>query len=261
MALTAFLLWGCGGGSEINIGLGASTSVHDSGLLDVLAAEFEAANPSIRLRPVAAGSGELLEMGARGDLDVLISHSPQAELEFMDAGFGSLRRRLMWNDFIIVGPASDPIGIRGATDPARALADIASSHGSFLSRADSSGTHLKELELWQAAGVTDRGRGYREMGTGMANVLIAAAEVDGYALTDRGTFSSLGSDLGLTILVAGDDRLMNVYHVILVAEAREPAAARRVADWLTSAAGLRVIGSFGVQRFGEPLFHPFEEPG
>lgn len=243
---------------ELSLNLGVSTSVHDSGLIEFLKAEFETAHPAYRLRALAAGSGELLELVARGDVDVIISHSPAAELELMERGGGVLRREVMWNDFVIVGPPSDPAGVRGMADATAALLRIGAADAPFASRADDSGTHRKELELWGDAPPSARGEGYREMGSGMAATLRAASELGGYALTDRGTFLSQRESIELEITLEDDPRLLNLYSVIVGAEAREPIGARAFADWVTSDDGKRLIASFGVERYGEQLFHPFD---
>ncbi len=258
LALSACLLaLGCGE-SRIALTLGIPTTVQDSGLLDVLLPEFELAHPTYRLVYVAAGSGELLALGARGDLDVLVAHAPTAELEFMEKGHGLTRRPLMENDFVIVGPQSDPAGIRAMPDAAAALARIAEAGASFLSRGDDSGTHVKELSLRQAAGIPAGGAEYREMGQGMGAVLRAAADLDAYALSDRATFLNLSATLDLEVLVESDPRLRNVYSVIRVAGARELDGALAFADWLTSAAGRKIIAAYGVERFGVALYRPAE---
>lgn len=236
--------------------LGVSTSVEDSGLLDVLWPEFQQAHPEYRLRAVTAGSGELLALGARGDVDVLISHSPESEQAFMEAGHGLTRRLVMTNDFVIVGPPSDPARVRGMRDGAAALAQIARAGVPFLSRGDDSGTHRKELELREAAGLTVGGAAYRELGQGQSATLNAASELRSYALSDLATFLTLRGVLKLEILVRGDPRLINIYSVIAVKRAREPEGAEAFADWLTSAAGQAVIARYGVERFGVPLFRP-----
>jgi tungstate transport system substrate-binding protein len=232
--------------------------VQDSGLLDVLLPEFEEAHPAYRLKYLAAGSGELLALGARGDLDVLLSHAPAAELKFMEKGHGAARRPVMENDFVIVGPAVDPAGVRGMPDAAMALARIAESGASFLSRGDDSGTHVKELALREAAGIPPGEAGYREAGQGMGAVLRAATDMGAYALSDRATFLNLSATLDLEVLIEGDPRLRNVYSVIRVAGAREPDGAVAFVDWLTSAAGREVIAVYGVERFGVPLYRPVE---
>lgn len=251
---------GCGGGDRRVLTLGIPTTIQDSGLLEALLPEFEQAHPDDRLRFVAAGSGELLALGARGDVDALIAHAPAAEERFMAEGHGSLRRRVMENDFVIVGPADDPAEVQGMTDAAAALARIAAVGATFISRGDESGTHQKELALREAGSVPAGGSGYREAGQGMGQVLRAASDLGAYALCDRATFTNLRETLRLDVLVEGDPRLLNVYHVIVVERAREPEAARAFADWLTSEDGRRVIGAYGVERFGAPLFHPAPPP-
>lgn len=252
---------GCGGEGRRALTLGIPTTIQDSGLLDDLLPRFEAAHQDYRLRYVAAGSGELLSLGARGDLDALIAHSPAAEQRFMEDGYGASRRQVMQNDFIIVGPGADPAGIRGVSDAAAALVGVAQAGGSFLSRGDDSGTHRKELQLWAEAGMRPGGPGYREVGDGMAALLRAASGLGAYALCDRATYTNLRAALDLEILVEGDPRLLNVYHVIVVAAAREAEAAEAFARWLTSAEGQSAIAAYGMNRFGSPLFHPAARAG
>jgi tungstate transport system substrate-binding protein len=225
-------------------------------LLDALMPEFGRVHPEYRVRFVAAGSGELLALGARGDLDVLLSHSPSAELAFVDAGYGTSRRQVMENDFVITGPHSDPAAVGPLDDAVVALARIASVGTLFLSRGDDSGTHRKELDLRAEAGLGVRGPGYREVGQGMGAVLRAASELGAYALCDRATFLNLSETLELEILVEGDPRLRNVYSVIQVARAPEPEGARAFAEWMTSDAGRRAIAGYGRDRFGASLFRP-----
>ena len=255
-ALAVGLGVACGGDGRSTLTVGVGTTVHDSGALDVLFPRFREAHADLRVRYLAAGSGELLALGERGDVDVMLSHSPTAEREFMAAGHGEIRRRVMHNDFVILGPADDPAGIRGMTDAPRALARLARAGATFLSRADDSGTHRKELELWSETGVTDRGPGYREQGEGMAAVLRAASELGAYTLADRGTYLNLSETLELEILVEGDPRLSNVYHVIVPTRSGHPEAARAFADWITSEEGQEAIGEYGKERFGRPLFEP-----
>lgn len=247
---------GCGGEPTTTLTLGVGTTVHDSGLLDHLLPVFTRTRPDLRVRYIAAGSGELLALGQRGDVDAMISHSPRAEEEFMAAGQGVLRRRVMHNSFMIVGPPADPAGIRGLEDAPAALARIAAGGSRFLSRGDDSGTHRKELALWSDTDVADRGAGYREQGEGIAATLRAASELGAYTLCDRGTYLSLRETLELDVLVVGDPRLLNIYHVIIPSRSAQPEAARAFADWITSSVGQRAIGEFGLERFGEPLFNP-----
>jgi tungstate transport system substrate-binding protein len=249
---------GCGEEGRRTLTLGVPTTVQDSGLLDALLPEFERAYPGYRLKYVAAGSGELLALAARGDVDVLLGHSPSAEVRFMEAGHGVSRHRVMENDFVIVGAPSDPAGIIGLHDAAAALTRIRDAGAPFVSRGDDSGTHRKEIELREAAGSTAGGPGYRESGLGMGAVLRAASELGAYTLSDRATFVNLENTLDLEVMVESDARLVNVYHVIVVKGAREPEAAQAFAEWLISEAGRRVIGTYGEEQFGRSLFRPAE---
>ncbi len=249
----------CSDESRSALVLGVPTTVQDSGLLDVLLPAFQQAYPNYELRFVAAGSGELLALGARGDLDVVITHAPRDELEFMQAGHGIERRRLMENDFVIVGPASDPADIRGMSDAPAALARIAEEDAAFYSRGDESGTHRKELDLRRSVGIPAGGTGYSEVGEGMESLLRAASEKGAYALSDRATYLNLRAALELEILVESDPRLRNVYSVTLVAEPRNPGAARAFIGWITAEEGQRIIGAYGRERFDAPLYHPAAE--
>jgi tungstate transport system substrate-binding protein len=250
---------GCGGEGQRTLTLGIPTTIQDSGLLDALLPRFEASQPGYRLRYIAAGSGELLALGERGDLDALLSHSPAAEERFMEAGYGVSRRRVMENDFILVGPPADPAGLRGMSDAAAALGRLAQAGALFLSRGDDSGTHRKELQLWAEVGRRPGGTGYREAGEGMAAVLRGASDLGAYALCDRATFMNLRETLDLSVLVEGDPRLRNVYHVLVTSEAREAKAAEAFARWITSEGGQAAIAAYGVERFGTSLFHPSAE--
>jgi len=257
IAVALYLLFsGCQSEDRRTLTLGIPTTIQDSGLLDVVLPEFERAHPTFRLRYIAAGSGELLALGRRGDVDVLLSHAPATEVEFMQAGHGTSRRLVMENDFVIAGPPSDPAGVRGLHDAPEALTRIGSTEAPFLSRGDESGTHRKELELRGILKRNTTGPGYREMGEGMGSVLRAASELGAYTLCDRATFRNMEETLDLEILVEGDPRLLNIYHVIVVAGSQEPYAARAFAEWLHSEEGRRVIDGYGKERFGEPLFRP-----
>jgi tungstate transport system substrate-binding protein len=257
-AAVGLVVAGCGKDQRRPLTLGVPTTVQDSGLLDALLPEFRRAHPEYRVRFVAAGSGELMALGRRGDLDVLLSHSPAAELQFIDAGHGTSRRQVMENDFVIVGPLSDPAAVGPLDDAVVALARLAAAGTPFLSRGDDSGTHRKELELWAAASIGVGGPGYREVGQGMGAVLRATSELGGYALCDRATFLNLRETLDLEILVEGDTRLRNIYSVIQVSRAREPDGARVFAQWMTSNAGRRAITDYGRERFGASLFRPIK---
>ena len=259
----AALAAACAGEERSAIVLSSTTSTEDSGLFDVLIPAFEAAHPSLRVRVLAVGSGQALELGRRGDADVLLTHAPTAESVFVAQGHGEARRAVMYNDFVLVGPAADPAGVRGESDAAAALARIAAAVAPFISRGDDSGTHRKELDLWEAAGLGGpeaRGPGYLEAGQGMGEVLRVAAEKEGYTLSDRSTFLFL-RDLPLEVLLEGDPRLTNPYGVIVVRKAKNRAGGRAFADWITSPAGQAVVGDYGRARFGQPLFFPGEPPG
>lgn len=264
--LCALLVAGCGRGADgasstsATVTVACTTSVLDSGLLDALVAAFERASPAVDVKVVAVGTGEALELGRRKDADVLIVHAKEDEERFVAEGHGIERRDLMQNDFVIVGPPDDPAGVRGAPDAASAMRAIAESKAPFISRGDRSGTHARELALWQAAGVptptpaTDPW--YGSAGQGMGEVLAIASETGAYTLTDSATFRAMRSTLDLDIVWEGDAPLTNVYGVVLVAGSPEPGAARAFFDWLTSPAATDLIRSFGAQEYGEPLFVP-----
>jgi tungstate transport system substrate-binding protein len=237
--------------------LATTTSTQDSGLLDDLLPRFEKAT-GIRVKTIAVGSGEALAMGRRGDADVLLVHSKAAEDEFVAQGFAELRLDVMYNDFVLVGPPSDPAGTRGLA-PAEAMRKIASKLALFVSRDDRSGTHARELELWKKAAVDPAGRRwYVATGQGMGETMRIASEMKAYTIADRGTFLALGKTLDLAVLVEGAPSLRNSYRVIVVSPAKNPKAraaeARRFAAWIVSDEAQKAIGAFGKERFGEPLF-------
>jgi len=237
----------------------STTSTQDSGLLDVLLPAFTT-KTGYNVQLVAVGSGQALKIGEQGNSDVILLHSPAAEKEFVANGFGIDRRLVMHNDFVIVGPSSDPAGIR-ATNPAEALKKIFASRVTFVSRGDDSGTHVKELALWNNAGLDPAGQDwYLETGQAQGATLSIASEKGAYALTDRGTFLAYKSNVDLEILVEGDPFLLNVYHVITVNPEKWPnvnlEGARAFADFITSSDGQDIIAGFGVERYGQPLFFP-----
>jgi tungstate transport system substrate-binding protein len=245
-----------GDNSPEAINVATTTSVDDSGLLDVLVPAFESANPGWSIRYMAVGSGQALELGRRGDVDAIIAHSPADEQAFMDDGHGTDRRAMMHNEFVIVGPPSDPAGIRGTRDAAVAFAAIAAMGLPFVSRGDDSGTHRRERSVWLAAGTDPAGDWYAEAGVGMADALGIAAEREAYTLTDIASFLYARDRLALEILSSGDERLVNRYSAILVANALQSEGALMFADWLTGEVAQRLIGEFGIDRFGRPLFVP-----
>jgi len=228
-------------------------------LLDVLLPAFTA-QTGYDVQLVAVGSGQALKIGEQGNADVILLHSPAAEKEFVANGFGVDRRLVMHNDFVIVGPPSDPTGIRGE-NPAEAFRKISASHGTFVSRGDESGTHVKELALWKNAGLDPAGQDwYLETGQGQGATLSIASEKNAYALTDRGTFLAYKSNVDLEILVEADPFLLNAYHVITVNPGKWPQinleGARAFTDFITSPEGQQIIAEFGVKQYGEPLFFP-----
>ncbi|MFN8664443.1 MAG: substrate-binding domain-containing protein [Thermomicrobiales bacterium] len=245
--------------AEGDVILATTTSTADTGLLDALAPIFKE-ETGYTLKPIAVGSGAALELGEKGEADVLLVHSPGAELTFMDNGFGTERRTVMYNDFVIVGPAADPAGIAGATSAADAMQRIADSESPFVSRGDDSGTHALEKRLWAAIDITPGGSWYTEAGSGMADTLNIANERDAYTISDRGTFLSLKDRLDLGVLVEGDPALLNVYHVILTnpdnGQSIDTVGGAAFLDFLLEPSTQEFIGAFGVEEFGEPLFTP-----
>jgi tungstate transport system substrate-binding protein len=253
---------GCGdddsGSARAPVILTTTTSTQDSGLLDVLVPAFER-DSGYQVKPIAVGSGEAIEMGARGEADVVLAHSPAAEEELMASGKAGERRTVMHNDYVVVGPADDPAGVKGAA-AAAALERIARRKAIFVSRGDESGTHTFELSLWERSGAEPAGGWYQESGQGMGATLQIASDKGGYTISDRGTYLATDSARDLEILVEGGAELLNVYHVIdMTAKAGErvnAAGAKALADWLVSPAAQSEIETFGEAEFGEPLFVP-----
>jgi tungstate transport system substrate-binding protein len=240
--------------------LATTTSTQDSGLLDVLIPIFEKESGYF-VKTIAVGSGQAMAMGKKGEADVLLVHSPDAEKKFIEEGSGINRRLIMHNDFVIVGPAGDPAKVRGAKTTAEAFRKIYQSEALFLSRGDNSGTHAKEKTLWKSSAVNAEGQKcYQQTGLGMGQTLNVAAEKKGYTLTDRGTYLALKKTLGLDILVEGDPILLNIYHVIEINPAKFPkinaAGARAFSDFMVSRKVQEIIGRFGVDKYGSPLFFP-----
>lgn len=239
--------------------LATTTSTQDSGLLDVLIPIFEGRS-GYTVKTVAVGTGQALKMGEDGNADVLLVHAPSAEKELMKGGFGVERLLVMHNDFVIVGPADDPAGIKGDVSAVEALVKIASAAAAFVSRGDDSGTHKAELALWKSGEIDPQGDWYIESGQGMAATLKIAGEKAAYTLTDRATYLATRQGLGLEILVEGDPVLLNVYHVITVNPEKWPkvnnAGATAFAQFLIDGETQKVIGEFGVDKYGQPLFFP-----
>ena len=241
--------------------LASTTSTRDTGLLDSLLPIFEA-RTGYRVKLIAVGTGQSLTMGRRGDADVVLVHAPEAERVLVDSGYFLRRRLVMHNEFLIVGPAADPAGLRGMQDAAAALLRLAERRASFVSRGDNSGTEIRERMLWQKAGRA-RPEGepwYVESGQGMGATLQMASEKRAYTLTDIGTYLAWKSRVELVPLVQGDPELYNVYHVLEPNPGNAPrinvAGGRAFADFMVDTATQRLIGEFGRTRFGRPLFVP-----
>ena len=249
----ALLAAGCARGGSEAILLATTTSVEDSGLLTHLLEAYRQEDPGAAIRPLAVGSGEALELGRRGDADLLIVHHPSEEQAFVDGGYGEARVPIMVNDFVVVGPPSDPAGVASSSTASEALRTIAGSGELFLSRGDNSGTHNRELEVWGAADVAPEGSWYQEAGQGMGPVLQMASERGAYVLTDRSTFYAMERHLELAVLFEGDPRLRNVYSVIIVSGSPREARARALQDWLTSPDGRSAIDGY-LDDYGRALF-------
>ena len=245
---------------ERSITVASTTSTEQSGLFGHILPIFTRES-GIAVRVVALGTGQALDVGRRGDADVVFVHDRAAEERFVAEGFGGPRRHVMFNDFVITGPAADPARIAGLGDTAEALRRIAAARAPFISRGDRSGTHAAELRLWQLAGIdpaTGRGQWYREVGQGMGPALNTAAAQGAYILADRGTWLSFRNRQDQRILIEGDSRLFNQYGVMLVNAQRhahvKAADGQRFIDWLLSAAGQAAIASYRIN--GEQLFFP-----
>ncbi len=267
VALAALGAVACGGDEEKgSLILATTTSTQDSGLLDVLVPMFEE-DTGYDVDVIAVGSGAAMQHGRDGNADVLLVHSPAAEEQFVEEGYGVRRARIMYNDFIIVGPPSDPAGVEGLTDAAAAMQAIAESGSAFFSRGDDSGTHAKERTLWEAAGLeVPQGESwYSETGQGMGATLTIAGESQGYTIADRATWLSTTDPEVLPLLVEGDERLFNVYHVIVVNPDQFPDldlntdGADEFREFLLSDEAQQVITTFGEDEYGSPLFVPYPE--
>ncbi|MEO8805513.1 MAG: substrate-binding domain-containing protein [Burkholderiaceae bacterium] len=251
------------GAQERFIVMASTTSTEQSGLFPHLLPAFKAAT-GIDVRVVAVGTGQALDMGRRGDADLLFVHDKTAEDKFVADGFGLKRADVMYNDFVLIGPAADPAGVKGK-DIVAALAKLGASSASFISRGDKSGTHAAELRYWKTAGIdtpSAKVAGYKECGCGMGPALNIASSSDAYVLADRGTWLSFKNRANLAVLVEGDTRLFNQYGVIVVNPAKHPhtktALAQAFADWIVSAPGQATIASYKIG--GEQLFFANAKP-
>jgi len=245
---------------QITITVAVTTSFENSGLAEVLLPRL-LEDTGLEVRIVVVGTGQALKLGENGDVDAVLAHAREAELAFIEAGFGTERIEIMYNDFVIVGPAGDPAGIREMTSVADVLKQIATTESIFASRGDDSGTHKKEISLWALARIDAanlEAPWYRSTGSGMGATLNMAAATDSYVLTDRGTWISFGNKQNLEILFDGDPPLNNQYSILLINPERHPyinaEGARTFADWMAGERGQRVIGEYRLQ--GEQLFHP-----
>lgn len=238
--------------------LATTTSTQDSGLLDLLVPLFQKKTGYV-VKTIAVGTGQALAMGRRGDADVLLVHAPTEEKKFVADGHGIKRWPFIYNDFLLVGPASDPARISRATSAAEALRKIATSQALFLSRGDNSGTYLMEKRLWVDAGGEPAGVWYQQSGQGMGQTLMIASEKNAYTLTDRGTYLALKKRIELSILFEGDPGLFNTYGLIQVNPRKSSrinsVGAQALIDFMLSPDTLNRIKTFGLEKYGEPLFH------
>jgi tungstate transport system substrate-binding protein len=264
MLAAAVSLAGCGQGSaeapeRRNVILATTTSTQDSGLLDALLPIFEK-QTGYRVKTIAVGTGEALAMGKRGDADVLLAHDPEKEREIVAAGFAVNREIVMHNDFLIAGPEDDPAGIHGSNNGAASVKKIAQAGARFASRGDDSGTHFRELSLWEAAAIEPAGDWYLSTGQGMGATLLIAAEKNAYVLTDRGTYLAMKNRTDLQPHVEGDPDFINIYSVMEVNPERFPkvnhAGAKSFSEFIRGPEAQELIRGFGTEEFGQPLFIP-----
>lgn len=262
VALLAVAVAACsGGGSDLptRVLLATTTTVEDSGLLEALIAGFEAAHPDHALQVGVSGSGQALELGRLGDVDVLLTHSPLDERVFMEEGYGTVRREVMESDFVLLRPPADPADVGTTRDVRAAFRKVAAAGAPFVSRGDDSGTHRAEQTIWHDADVTPGGDWYIVSGVGMADALRIASEREAYVLSDLPTFLAHGSTIDLEVAVEGDDLLLNPYAVIGVRRAVNARGAQAFIDWITGPDGQALIGGYGASGTGgtgESLFRP-----
>jgi len=256
-ALPAMLFAAGKSETSARLRLATTTSTENSGLLHVLLPPFEK-ETGIRVDVIAVGTGKALTLGKNGDVDVLMVHARDRENKFISEGYGIDRSDLMHNDFVIIGPPKDPAGIRGIQNASLALSRIDETASDFISRADDSGTNIKEKTLWKEAGITPGGQWYKESGQGMGAVIIMANDMKAYTLSDRGTFLAMKDKIDLVILVQGDKNLFNPYGVIAVNPKRHKninyAGATKFIKFLRSKKGQTIIADY--KKKGEQLFHP-----
>lgn len=257
------LLVGCSANKKIggSIILSTTTSTQDSGLLDYLLPKFTE-DTGVEVKVIAVGTGKALQMGKDGEADVLLVHAKASEEEFVSEGHGTERHDVMYNDFILVGPKEDSLKLKenSPNDILAGLATISENQATFVSRGDDSGTHKKELEIWKAAGIEPQGDWYLSAGSGMGDVLKIASEKQGYTLTDKATYLSLRDTLDLDIVIEKDENLFNQYGIIPVNPEKNDKinaeGAKAFMDWMLSKVGQELIGEYGVEEYGMPLFVP-----
>ncbi len=256
------LLVGCSEQKPKAIKLATTTSTVSSGLLDVLLSAFSRKS-GITVHVLPMGTGKALQTARDGNCDLVLVHAPKAEEQFVNEGWGVKRRQIMYNDFVILGPSSDPAKVRNLKSAVEAMKKIAASKSSFVSRGDNSGTHKKELQLWQQIGLEPAGQWYRSVGGGMGQTLIMANEMKAYVLADRGSFIKFRKKIDLLVLVAGDKMLYNPYGIIAVNPKRHPQVkyvqAMRFIEFLSSQEGQNLIGDYKLD--GETLFRPLLRKG
>lgn len=267
VAITASIIYGTSAHAQTkSIVIASTTSTQDSGLFDHILPLFKAQS-GIDVKVVAQGTGQALDTGRRGDADVVFVHAKPAEEEFLAEGFGVKRYPVMYNDFVLIGPKSDPAGVKGSNDIVAALKKIKTMRAAFISRGDRSGTNMAELNLWKAASIdisAEKAPWYKDIGQGMGAALNTASAINAYVLSDRGTWLSFKNKDDLVIVVQGDKRLVNQYGVMLVNPHKHPhvktALGQQFIDWLVSPAGQKAIADYTIN--GQQLFHPnADEPG
>ena len=241
--------------------LAVTTSFQNSGLSDILLPSI-VEDTGIKVQLIVVGTGQAIRLGEAGDVDAILVHSREAEHAFLEGGFGTHRRKIMYNDFVVIGPRGDPAGIAEAASVSEVFQAIAKSDALFVSRGDDSGTHKKELALWAAAGTDKRGGGYRELGAGMGATLNTATGLGAYVLSDRASWLNFGNKIGMAILFEGDAALLNQYAYLPVNPEVHPHVKAdlsiRLEDWLTSEKAQTMIGAYEI--LGQPLFVPNAEP-
>ncbi len=260
LALAAAACTGTDAPQKERVLLAATHTIEDSGLLERITAAFDSAHPQYALHVTVSGSGQALEHGRQGDVDVLLTHSPEDERIFLEEGSGIASREVMESDFVLLGPPADPAGINRERDIAEAFRRLATGTAPFVSRGDQSGTHRKEQGIWEEIGVMPEGEWHIVAGVGMADALRIASERAAYILSDRPTFLVLRASVQLDIASEGDSRLLNPYTVTIVRNAANAEGARAFMEWITGAEGQALIRDYGLDAVGQKLFTPTAVP-